>query len=238
MRHMKKGRQLNRSASHRRALMSNLITSLILKEKIRTTTAKAKEARPLAEKIITYAKRGDLHARRQVLRLIKDKEAVSKLFDTLGERFKERPGGYTRILKLANRNGDNAEMALLELVSEEVSKGSGRKRRRRSKKKAGTEAQPQARQTGEQQEQPAAEETPAADDSAAAEENAAAPEAAEEAAAGAPAEEAEAAADADTGEETPEAEAATEAPAGEKVEEEAKAGGEQDQPAEEEKKEE
>jgi large subunit ribosomal protein L17 len=139
---MKKGRKLGRTASHRKALFSNLITSLIIHEKIRTTKAKAKEVRPLAEKMITFAKRGDLHARRQVLRLIKDKEAVAKLFDTLGERFKERPGGYTRILKLAtNRNGDNAEMALLELVTESVSgKAGGKKRRRRSKKSAAPEA--------------------------------------------------------------------------------------------------
>jgi large subunit ribosomal protein L17 len=135
MRHMKKGSALNRTASHRRALMSNLIFGLITHEKIRTTKAKAREVRPLAEKMITFAKRGDLHARRQVLRLIKDKEAVAKLFDVLGERYKDRPGGYTRIIKMENRLGDNAEMALLELVTEDVSKGSGKKRRRRSKKK-------------------------------------------------------------------------------------------------------
>jgi large subunit ribosomal protein L17 len=140
MRHMKKGSALNRTASHRRALMSNLITGLITHEKIRTTKAKAREVRPLAEKMITFAKRGDLHARRQVLRLIKDKEAVAKLFDTLGERFKDRPGGYTRILRMENRLGDNAEMALLELVTEDVKKGSGKKRRRRSKKKTAPEA--------------------------------------------------------------------------------------------------
>ncbi len=153
MRHMKKGSKLNRTASHRRALMSNLITGLITHERIRTTKAKAREVRPLAEKMITFAKRGDLHARRQVLRLIKDKEAVTKLFDILGARFKDRPGGYTRILKMENRNGDNAEMALLELVAEEVSKGSGRKRRRRSKKKTAPDAvarAPQAEAAGEQ----------------------------------------------------------------------------------------
>ncbi|MFC1544534.1 50S ribosomal protein L17 [Gemmatimonadota bacterium] len=158
MRHMKKGRQLNRTASHRRALLGNLITSLFLHERIRTTTAKAKEARPLAEKLITYAKRGDLHARRQVLRIIKDKEAVTKLFETLGVRFKERPGGYTRILKLGNRNGDNAEMALLELVAEEISgKGGGRKRRRRSKKQEAAAAAPAVQQEQQPEEQVVAE---------------------------------------------------------------------------------
>ncbi len=149
MRHMKKGSKLNRTASHRRALMSNLIIGLITHERIRTTKAKAREVRPLAEKMITFAKRGDLHARRQVLRLIKDKDVVAKLFDTLGERFKDRPGGYTRILRMENRLGDNAEMALLELVQEEVSKGSGKKRRRRSKKKTAPEAAAQTPVTEE-----------------------------------------------------------------------------------------
>jgi large subunit ribosomal protein L17 len=137
MRHKKKGRALNRTRSHRKWLLSNLVTSLFVHERIRTTTAKAKEARPLAEKMITFAKRGDLHARRQVLRFIRDKEAVSKLFETLGERFKDRPGGYTRILKIGNRLGDNAPMAFLELIpEEETRKSGGRKRRRRGKKKA------------------------------------------------------------------------------------------------------
>ena len=211
MRHMKKGRKLNRTASHRRALLSNLITSLIVHEKIRTTKAKAKEVRPLAEKMITFAKRGDLHARRQVLRLIKDKDAVAKLFEKLGERFKERPGGYTRILKLGNRNGDNAEMALLELVSEAVSgKGGGRKRRRRAKKQEAPAAAAQAKQ----QEQPAAEAEVAPVEEAAPEVEAApAEEAAPEAEAAAPAE--------------------TEAPAEEKAEEPA---AEEAAPAEEEEK--
>lgn len=163
MRHLKKGSKLNRTAAHRRALMGNLITSLILHERIRTTTAKAKAVRPLAERMITFAKRGDLHARRQVLRLVKDKTAVSKLFETLGERFKERPGGYTRILRLSNRNGDNAEMALLELVTEQVAgKGAGRKRRRRSKKQeAPAAAAPAAQQqAAESEESPVAEAAP------------------------------------------------------------------------------
>ena len=132
MRHRKKGRALNRSQSHRKWLLSNLITSLFLHEKIRTTIAKAKEARPLAEKLITFAKRGDLHARRQVLRFIHDKEVVVKLFEKLGLRFKDRPGGYTRILKLGSRVGDNAPMALLELMPDEESSKSGAKKRRKS----------------------------------------------------------------------------------------------------------
>ena len=103
MRHKKKGRALNRTRSHRKWLLSNLITGLFVHEKIVTTIAKAKEARPLAEKLITFAKRGDLHARRQVLRFIRDKDVVSKLFESLGVRFKDRPGGYTRIIKIGNR---------------------------------------------------------------------------------------------------------------------------------------
>lgn len=137
MRHKKKGRYLNRTRSHRRWLLSNLITSLFLHERIRTTTPKAKEARPLAEKLITFAKRGDLHARRQVLRIIRDKDVVAKLFTSLSERFKDRPGGYTRIVRMGFRNGDNAPMAILELMPEELDKksGAGKKRRSRRPKK-------------------------------------------------------------------------------------------------------
>ncbi|MFH1071458.1 MAG: 50S ribosomal protein L17 [Candidatus Glassbacteria bacterium] len=151
MRHRKKGSTLNRTQSHRRWLLSNLITSLFLHERIRTTTAKAKEARPLAEKLITFAKRGDLHARRQVLRVIRDKEVVAKLFEKISERFKNRPGGYTRILRLGNRLGDNADMALFELVQEEMAgKDTGRKRRRRSKKKKETAEMAAAKPAQEQ----------------------------------------------------------------------------------------
>jgi len=149
MRHRKKGRALNRSQSHRKWLLSNLITSLFLHEKIRTTIAKAKEARPLAEKLITFAKRGDLHARRQVLRFIRDKEVVAKLFEKLGLRFKERPGGYTRILRLGSRVGDNAPMALLELMPDEESRKSGaKKRRKRSKKKTAEEGHAHEHEAG------------------------------------------------------------------------------------------
>lgn len=143
MRHKKKGSSLNRTSSHRRMLLSNLISSLFSHERIRTTTAKAKQARPLAEKMITFAKRGDLHARRQVLRVIRDKDIVAKLFTTLSERFKQRPGGYTRILKMGNRPGDNAPMALFELMPDEVITKPGKKKRRsrRPKKKPAAEQQ-------------------------------------------------------------------------------------------------
>jgi large subunit ribosomal protein L17 len=116
MRHLKKGRKLGRTASHKKALLCNLATSLIFHERIQTTTAKAKELRPFFEPLVTLAKRGDLHARRQAAGLIRDKEALAKLFTELGPRFAARPGGYTRILHLGARQGDNAELSLIELV--------------------------------------------------------------------------------------------------------------------------
>ena len=119
MRHNVDGRKLGRTASHRRAMYRNLVISLIQHERIRTTTPKAKEARRLAERLITFAKRGDLSARRHVASILNDKAAVKKLFDDIGPRYKERAGGYTRVLKFAKpRRGDAAEMALLELVSD------------------------------------------------------------------------------------------------------------------------
>lgn len=116
MRHRKKGRKLNRTAAHRKATLRNMATSLFRHERIETTTAKAKELRPFAERIISLAKRGDLHSRRLAARKIQDREVLGKLFTDLGPRFAERPGGYTRIRKLGNRRGDAAEMALIELV--------------------------------------------------------------------------------------------------------------------------
>jgi len=116
MRHRKKGRQLSRTASHRRATLRNLATSLFVHERIRTTEAKAKELRPFAEKLITLAKRGDLHSRRLARRHIADGDALHKLFEEIGPRFEGRPGGYTRILKLGARKGDGAELALIELT--------------------------------------------------------------------------------------------------------------------------
>jgi large subunit ribosomal protein L17 len=116
MRHRNKGRELSRTASHRRATLRNLATNLFKHERIETTTAKAKELRPFAERLITLAKRGDLHARRLAAGKIYDPEVVGKLFADIGPRFSQRPGGYTRILKLGTRKGDAAEMSLIELV--------------------------------------------------------------------------------------------------------------------------
>ena len=116
MRHGCAGRQFGRDSSHRKALLRMLVSSLIKNEKIETTTAKAKEIRPLAEKMITLAKRGDLHARRQALSFIHDEAVVSSLFAELAPRFASRNGGYTRIVPTRNRPGDAAPMAVIELV--------------------------------------------------------------------------------------------------------------------------
>jgi large subunit ribosomal protein L17 len=118
MRHRAKGRQLSRTSSHRRALLNNMATSLFEHGRIITTEAKAKELRPFAEKLITLARRGDLHARRLVERKIKSRETLSRLFSEIGPRFAARPGGYTRILKLGHRDGDGADIARIELLSE------------------------------------------------------------------------------------------------------------------------
>jgi large subunit ribosomal protein L17 len=116
MRHKADRRRLNRTSEHLQALLGNLVTALIHHEQIQTTVPKAKETRRLAERLITKAKDPSLHTRRRVARTIRDKAALQKLFGTLGPRFQTRPGGYTRIVKIGNRVGDNAPMAILELV--------------------------------------------------------------------------------------------------------------------------
>jgi len=119
MRHNKSGRRLGRNSSHRKAMMRNMVTSLLDSEKIVTTDCRAKELRKIADRLITLGKRGDLHARRQAAATIQDKKVVAKLFDRLGPRYATRPGGYTRIIKLGNRLGDNAPQSIIELVEEE-----------------------------------------------------------------------------------------------------------------------
>lgn len=123
MRHRKSGRKLGRTGSHREAMFRNMVTSLFEHERIVTTTEKAKEMRPIAEKMITLAKRGDLHARRQAYSYIRSQEVVAKLFDEIGEMFTDRNGGYTRIVKTGVRQGDAASMAILELVGYEEDLG-------------------------------------------------------------------------------------------------------------------
>ncbi len=120
MRHMKAGKKLNRSTSHRRAMFRNIVTSLLQYERIVTTNAKSKEVGRLTEKMITLGKRGDLHARRQAISFIKSNEVVKKLFSVLAERYRDRDGGYTRVLKLEPRSGDNAPMAMVELVDRPI----------------------------------------------------------------------------------------------------------------------
>jgi len=118
MRHRVRGRQLSRTSSHKRAMLRNMATSLFQHDRIETTEAKAKELRPYAERLITLARRGDLHARRQVERRIKDRAVSGRLFAEIGPRFAGRPGGYTRIVKLGHRVGDGAEVARIELLPE------------------------------------------------------------------------------------------------------------------------
>src|SRR5262250_1500245 len=139
MRHLKSGRKLSRSSSHRWALMRNLITSLLREEKIRTTDPKAKELRRWADRVITLGKQGSLHARRQALRMVQDKTVVRKLFDTIAPRFKDRPGGYTRIIKIGWRRGDAAPISLIELVgaadgTEGEGSSAGKKKGRRARR--------------------------------------------------------------------------------------------------------
>ncbi len=117
MRHRKAGRRLGRTTSHRRAMVRNMVTSLFEYERIFTTTPKAKEVRKVVDKMMTLAKRGDLHARRQALSFMQDKAVVAKLFDSLKDDYMDRNGGYTRIIQTGNRIGDAAPMAILELVN-------------------------------------------------------------------------------------------------------------------------
>ncbi|MDD5475130.1 MAG: 50S ribosomal protein L17 [Syntrophales bacterium] len=116
MRHRKAGRKLGRTSSHRKAMMRNLVTSLLKYEKITTTDAKAKELRSVAEKMITLGKKGTLHARRQALSFIRDRQTTEKVFDVLSVRYKDRSGGYTRIMKTGTRPGDNAPLSVIELM--------------------------------------------------------------------------------------------------------------------------
>ncbi len=121
MRHAKRGRKLNRTASHRKAMFANMAASLIQHEQIVTTLPKAKDLRPIVEKMITLGKRGDLHARRQAISQVRDPSVIGKLFDTLAPRYADRNGGYTRVLKAGFRRGDNAPLAVIEFVDRDVS---------------------------------------------------------------------------------------------------------------------
>jgi len=126
MRHGNRGRRFNRTASHRKAMFANLAQALITHEQIVTTLPKAKDLRPIVEKLITLGKRGDLHARRQVIAQIGNEHIVKRLFDTIAPRYAQRHGGYLRIMKAGFRHGDNAAMAVIEFVDRDTSaKGAG-----------------------------------------------------------------------------------------------------------------
>lgn len=135
MRHRKLTTKLGRTSSHRKAMFRNMVTSFLKYEKVETTDTKAKELRRIAEKMVTLGKRGDLHARRQALAYVRDRDVVEKLFEQISSRFKERRGGYTRIVKTGYRTGDNAPMALVEFVGEEKEKGQKAKKTAKSKQK-------------------------------------------------------------------------------------------------------
>lgn len=152
MRHLNAGRKLKRTASHRKALMESLATSLILYKQVRTTLAKAKETRVFIEPLITKAKKDSVPARRHIARFIKDREALKILFSEIAPRVQDRPGGYTRVIKLGQRHGDGGEVAIIELVDFNAA-DEAEKRRKTSKQK---EAQPKEETKGEK-----AESTPA-----------------------------------------------------------------------------
>ena len=130
MRHRMSGRKLNRTSAHRKSMFANMTASLLLHEQIKTTKPKAKDLRTFVDKMITLGKRGDLHARRQAMSFLRDKEVVSKLFDSLADRYKDRQGGYSRVLAAGYRYGDAAPMAIIELVDrDEDAKGAADKER-------------------------------------------------------------------------------------------------------------
>ncbi|MEW6666536.1 MAG: 50S ribosomal protein L17 [Thermodesulfobacteriota bacterium] len=137
MRHQKAGRKLSRNSSHRKAMLRNIVTSLFKHEQIETTEAKAKELRPVAERIITLAKRGDLHARRQALAYLEDKSTTHRVFDELKDRYLDRQGGYLRIVRKGNRRGDGAPVTVVQLLpgAEEEKKG---KKKSKGTPKGGT----------------------------------------------------------------------------------------------------
>jgi len=136
MRHQKAGKKLNRTGSHRDAMFRNMVTSLFTHGRIRTTDIKAKELRRWADHMITLAKRGDLHARRQALAVMKDKTVVHKLFEDVSERFGDRAGGYTRAVKIGRRRGDAAPISLVEFVTAQEKKKGKKKKSKESKKGA------------------------------------------------------------------------------------------------------
>lgn len=157
MRHRNAGYKLGRNTSHRRALLRNLVTSILLEDRIETTVAKAKAARPHVEKLITLGKRGDLHARRQALAFLQTRDAVTRLFETVAPRYSERNGGYLRIVRSGFQRGDGAEKVFIELVDAEQvldekrqKRAEARAKRREEMQKAMAEQEAQAGEGGEE----------------------------------------------------------------------------------------
>ncbi len=179
-----KGRRLGGSSAHQRHIMANLATALFEHGKITTTEAKARRLRPYAERLITFAKRGDLHARREVLTVVTDRGVVHTLFTEIGPRFATRAGGYTRITKIGPRKGDNAPLAVIELVEEEASAAPSRRRRPRRAPARTSRRAAEAAGPAVEQEEAAAESEDTAADEAVAEDTAAEDAAAEDSAAG------------------------------------------------------
>jgi len=144
MKHRIAGRRLDRTTEHRTAMFKNMVTSLLRHERIETTTPKAKELKRIADKVITLAKKGSPHARRQAYRQVRDVEVLNKLFETIGPRFAKRPGGYTRIVKIGRRAGDNAEVAMIELVERTPAEAPAEKKDEKAEKKAKPAAEKKA----------------------------------------------------------------------------------------------
>ncbi len=135
MRHLKSGRKLNRTASHRKAMLGNLAVSILEHERVTTTTAKAKEVRGVVERLITYGKNNTLHSIRIAAKTIRDKDILKKLFDDIGPAYQDRNGGYTRVIKVGERKGDNAELSIIELVGRNGDEPRQRKKKTAAKPK-------------------------------------------------------------------------------------------------------
>jgi len=151
MRHLKAGRKLGRTSSHRKATLANLAAALIAHKSIMTTTPKAKEARSTVERLITFAKRGDLAARRQVLRTIPDKELVRELFEEIAPKYADRNGGYTRVVKIGHRSGDNAAMAIFELIGYEGVQAAKIEKKRQARETKAQQAEKAKEEKAEQE---------------------------------------------------------------------------------------
>ncbi len=163
MRHRKSGRKLNRTASHRKAMISNLANQLLEKKEIKTTTAKAKEARMTIERLITYGKKGDTHHRRLAFGFLRNKETTKILFDEIAPAYSERSGGYTRVLKLGRRQGDGASLSLLQLVGFEKLSELSKPEKKRSRKKESAKKEAQVQAEAKTEEKAAEAESPVAE---------------------------------------------------------------------------